>query len=373
MRRLADLYAGRRDQAWNLRRFREHVQDVHDPGELLALAEREIVAPLDAEAKRLVTRSAKRVATVTALSPMALIAVGYVLIENLRLLRALAALYGARPGVVGAMRLARMVFTHIVATGGLAMTDDLLGQFLGQDLLRRLSRRLGEGAFNGALTARIGVTALEVIRPMPFLAARPPRVRDVLAEALKPLLARKSRRASVTPPSCRVAGDRPGLALQSDLSLDAGSELRCSCRANSSRSAVSFRLPGGGTQAPGRPHWPCSPFLRSGRGILANALRFSRPVTETWGDWHCIRRSRRAFQMLHQLGCRRAYSPGNLCSSSSGRTLLPPSSCLPWLSRLCSPGVGTAARSSSQWTHARSLQIRPSGDRARPHLHRRPL
>jgi putative membrane protein len=186
-RQMADLYAGRRDQAWNLRRFHEHVRDVHDPGELLALAEREIVTPLDTEAKRLVTRSAKRVATVTALSPMVLIAVGYVLVENLRLLRTLAALYGARPGFVGVMRLARMVFAHIVATGGVAMTDDLLGQFLGQDLLRRLSRRLGEGAFNGALTARIGVTALEVIRPMPFLAARPPprpqvpgRMRDAL-------------------------------------------------------------------------------------------------------------------------------------------------------------------------------------------------
>jgi putative membrane protein len=190
--RLAGLYAGRRDQAWNLRRFREHARDVHDPGELLALVEREIMAPLDGEARRIVTRAAKRVATVTALSPMVLIAVGYVLIENLRLLRALAALYGARPGWVGVMRLARMVFTHIVATGGVAMTDDLLGQFLGQDLLRRLSRRLGEGAFNGALTARIGVTGLEVIRPVPFLAVKPPRVRDVLAEALKPLVTRRA-------------------------------------------------------------------------------------------------------------------------------------------------------------------------------------
>ena len=71
------------------------------PGELLALADREIVAPLDREARRLITRSAKRVATVTAMSPMVLIAVGYVLIENLRLLRSLAALYGGRPGFLG--------------------------------------------------------------------------------------------------------------------------------------------------------------------------------------------------------------------------------------------------------------------------------
>jgi putative membrane protein len=194
--RLAALYAGRRELAWAIKRFRDHARDVHDPGELLALADREILVPLDMDARRIVTRSAKRVATVTALSPMVLIAVTYVLIENLRLLRTLATLYGARPGFLGVMRLARMVFTHMVATGGLAMTDDLLGQFLGQDLLRRLSRRLGEGAFNGALTARVGVTALEVIRPLPFLAAKPPRVRDVLAEALKPLFsANKTERA----------------------------------------------------------------------------------------------------------------------------------------------------------------------------------
>jgi putative membrane protein len=186
--RLAGLYARRPEHAWRVRRFREHARDVHDAGELLALADREMVAPLDAGARRLITRSAKRVATVTALSPMVFIAVAYVLVENLRLLRALAALYGGRPGFFALVRLAQLVFAHIVATGGIALTDDLLGQFVGQDILRRLSRRLGEGAFNGALTARIGVAAIDVIRPLPFLAARRPRVRDVLGEALRPML-----------------------------------------------------------------------------------------------------------------------------------------------------------------------------------------
>jgi putative membrane protein len=188
-RRLADLYAGRPSLALAVRRFREHARDVHDAGELLALADRDIVAALDAEARSIITRSAKRVATVTAMSPMVLISVGYVLIENVRLPRGLATLYGGRPGLLGSLRLARLVLGHIIATGGLALTDDLLGQFLGQDILRRLSRRLGEGAFNGALTARIGVAAIEVIRPLPFLAAKPPRVRDILGTALKPVIA----------------------------------------------------------------------------------------------------------------------------------------------------------------------------------------
>ncbi len=183
--RLAGLYARRPEQSWSVRAFRDHARDVHDAGELLALADREMVAPLDREARRFITRAAKRVATVTAMSPMALIAVTYVLIENLRLLRSLAGLYGGRPGFFGLLRLAHLVFAHLLATGGVALTDDLLGQFLGQDILRRLSRRLGEGAFNGALTARIGIAAIEVIRPLPYLAANPPRVRDVLGEVLK--------------------------------------------------------------------------------------------------------------------------------------------------------------------------------------------
>lgn len=179
---LKALFADRHDARWGLQRMSEHERDVHDAGALLRLADRELLAPLDVETRRLVMKSAKRVATVTAMSPMTWIAMLYVMAENLRMLRTVATVYGGRPGFTGALRLARLVVTHIIATGGVAMTDDLLGQFLGQDLLRRLSRRLGEGIFNGALTARIGVAAIEVTRPLPFLDAPPIRARDLLPE-----------------------------------------------------------------------------------------------------------------------------------------------------------------------------------------------
>lgn len=185
VRDLRALFAGRRDLRWGLARLAEHESDVRDAGDLLRLADREMLAPLDAQARRLILASAKRVSTVTALSPMVWIGMGYVLVENLRMLRALASLYGGRPGGIGALRLGRMVVGHIIASGGVAMTDDLLGQFLGQDLLRRLSRRLGEGAFNGALTARVGVAAIDVTRPLPFLDAAPVRVRDIVPELFK--------------------------------------------------------------------------------------------------------------------------------------------------------------------------------------------
>jgi putative membrane protein len=184
-RQLASMLRTRPDLAWNLARFGEHERDVHDPQELFRLAERELIAPLDRDARRIILASAKRVSVVTALSPVAFISVTYVLIANLRLLRALATLYGGRPGIIGAFKLARMVVTHLLATGGVALTDDLLGQFLGQDVLRRLSRRLGEGAFNGTMTARIGTAAVEVTRPLPFIEAPAVRLRDLVAELFR--------------------------------------------------------------------------------------------------------------------------------------------------------------------------------------------
>jgi putative membrane protein len=190
---LATHYRGRADLAWGLARLAEHKADVLEPGELLRLADRELLAPLDGEARRVILKSSKRVATVTALSPIMWIAMAFVAVENIRMFRTLAGLYGGRPGVLGALRLARLVVTHIIATGGLAMTDDLLGQFLGQDVLRRLSRRLGEGAFNGALTARLGVAAVEVTRPLPFLDAEALRVREILAELMRSLRTGESK------------------------------------------------------------------------------------------------------------------------------------------------------------------------------------
>ena len=137
--------------------FREHERDVHDAGELLALADRELVAPLDQEARAPITRrgQARRHGhghqPDGAGSPMI-----YVLIENLRMLRALRRPLWRAPGPLGALRLAQLVFGHIVATGGVALTDDLLGQFLGQDLSAPPVAAAGRRRLQRRADARIG-------------------------------------------------------------------------------------------------------------------------------------------------------------------------------------------------------------------------
>ena len=180
--RLKRFYRGRKDVAWGLARLADHEGDIMDAAELLRLSERTLVAPLDTPARAIVAASAKRVSVVTAVSPGALIDMLFVGGENLRMLRRLATLYGARPHTLSLLKLARMVVTHIVLTGGIALGDDVIQQLLGHGLTAKLSARLGEGLFNGALTTRIGIAAIDVCRPLPYIESQRPRFRELVAE-----------------------------------------------------------------------------------------------------------------------------------------------------------------------------------------------
>ncbi|MBO0902111.1 YcjF family protein [Jiella sonneratiae] len=156
--------------------------EVIDGADLVALAEEHMLGPLDAKARALVLASAKRVSVVTAVSPKAIVDVSYVVFENVKLIRRMSELYGARPGTLGLLRLVRDVLAHLAVTGSIAIGDGLAQQVIGHGLAARLSQRLGEGVVNGLLTARVGLAAMDLCRPLPFLRLKRPRLGAILAE-----------------------------------------------------------------------------------------------------------------------------------------------------------------------------------------------
>jgi putative membrane protein len=186
--RLERFYAARPDLRWELDRLAAARRDLVDPDALLDLAERSLMAPLDAAARREIETASRTVAAATALIPVALVDVLAALTANVRMIRRLAQVYGGRAGVLGSVRLLRMVATHLLATGAVAVGDDFLHSVAGGGLAARLSRRFGEGVVNGALTARIGIAAMEVCRPLPFRALPRPRVSGIMGRSVASLM-----------------------------------------------------------------------------------------------------------------------------------------------------------------------------------------
>ncbi len=181
---IAGLYKGRDDMKWPLERLAERRGDVFDADGLLGLAEAELLALLDAAARREIEVAARQVATVTAIVPLALADVVAALTANIRMIRRIAEIYGGRAGTLGSWRLTRTVMTHLVATGVVAVGDDLIGSVAGGGMLSKVSRRFGEGVINGALTARVGIAAMEVCRPLPFARLQRPSVTNLVQRAL---------------------------------------------------------------------------------------------------------------------------------------------------------------------------------------------
>jgi putative membrane protein len=129
--------------------------------------------------RREIASAAKRVSMVTALAPRAIIDVVFVGAQAIRLIRRISAIYGGRPGLLGFLKLLRSIGAHIAITGGMAVGDSIIQQLVGHGIAAKLSARLGEGVLNGLLTARVGLSAMAVCRPLPYAATRAPGISDV--------------------------------------------------------------------------------------------------------------------------------------------------------------------------------------------------
>jgi putative membrane protein len=181
---LAALYSRRAEIAPAMERLRELVTDAHDDGEVIRLIDREVMTEIDRRAYQAVVRAARTTALVTALSPAAIVDVAVVFWRNLKLVREVAALYGARPGYAGSLRLLRRMLANLAVAGATESVHHVAVDALGGTLAAAISTRVGQGIVNGLLTARVGLAAMHLCRPIAFSPESRPSLGHIRAELL---------------------------------------------------------------------------------------------------------------------------------------------------------------------------------------------
>lgn len=181
---MRDFYARDATAAAGRAEIDRALDELHDPKTLLAIAERALLKDKDEAARRAIAAAAQRVSVVTALSPRAIVDVVFVLTQSVALIRRLSTLYGGRASGFGLFRLTTRVLSHLAVTGGMAMADTFVSQILGAGIAARLSAKLGEGVLNGVLTARVGIAAIDLCRPLPFVECTPVQLSEVVKTSI---------------------------------------------------------------------------------------------------------------------------------------------------------------------------------------------
>ncbi len=182
---LKKILGHRKDLKWAFGKMKEHEGDVRNGREIITLTERELMKPLDIQARQIVANAAKRVSVVTAISPFAILDMGFVAYANIKMLRSLNLLYGGKPGTFSTFRIIGMIVTHLAIAGGAALAEDMMKHVLTTSMAAKLSARLGQGLLNGGLTARIGIVATTLMRPLPYIERKPPNFKAMVKEVFR--------------------------------------------------------------------------------------------------------------------------------------------------------------------------------------------
>ncbi len=178
------FYRDRTDIAPTIETLNASINDAHNDREIITLIDRQVLAPIDQSAYNSVLRASRDTAIATALSPSAALDVVIVLWRNLKLVREVATLYGAKPGRFGSWRLMRRMLGNLAVAGVAEGLSHVAVDALGGSIAAAISTKLGQGMVNGLLTARVGVATMVLCRPVAFTAENRPGLRRIRTELL---------------------------------------------------------------------------------------------------------------------------------------------------------------------------------------------
>ncbi|KXS38378.1 MAG: hypothetical protein AWU55_1595 [Halomonadaceae bacterium T82-2] len=157
-------------------------QPHHDGAETRTLLAHHLLAPRDREARRLISRMSGDTAVMVAVSPMTLVDMLLVAWRNLAMLERITTLYGLELGYASRLRLFRQVLANLAFAGVTEIASEASMELFSMNLASKLSTRAGQGLGIGLLSARLGLRAMRLTRPLPFDDTDNPRLANLRHE-----------------------------------------------------------------------------------------------------------------------------------------------------------------------------------------------
>ncbi len=171
----------------SFRRWQASLQETHSDREILTLYAAWVQPIADKQAREKISRYAAESAVIIAVSPLAMADMFFIAWRNIRMINQIARIYGIELGYFSRIRLFRGVLFNIAFAGASELVREVGVDWMSQDIMGRLSARAAQGIGAGLLTARLGIKAMELCRPLPWMEGDKPRLGDFRAELLSQL------------------------------------------------------------------------------------------------------------------------------------------------------------------------------------------
>jgi len=149
-------------------RWKNSVSASHSDAEILDMYDAMVLSEQDKQATKLVTRFSTESAALVAISPLALADILLVAWRNFSMIDQLAGVYGIELGYWSRLKLFKSVLINMAAAGASELAIDAGMDLLSMDLAGKVSTRAGQGIGVGILTARLGIKAMTLLRPLPW-------------------------------------------------------------------------------------------------------------------------------------------------------------------------------------------------------------
>ncbi|WP_321281403.1 TIGR01620 family protein [uncultured Vibrio sp.] len=153
-------------------RWKNSVNPAHNDAEILDMYDSMVVSQQDKLATKIVSQHATESAALVAVSPLAAADMLLVAWRNFKMIDNLSKVYGVELGYASRIKLLKAVFVNMAAAGASELAIDAGMDLMSMDLAGKVSARAGQGLGVGILTARLGLKAMTLLRPLPWYPER---------------------------------------------------------------------------------------------------------------------------------------------------------------------------------------------------------